>query len=375
MKRTILTYLFAFYCIATIAQVKVVFKIDSYHAVKDKPAMYLAGDFNGWNPADNAWKMQGSSSGPVLIKNMLAGKISFKVTRGNWDKVECDSTGKAIVNREYNIVHDTTIVLNVAAWQDYAPAQEVKRTASANVHIISEKFDMPQLGRQRRIWIYLPADYETSEKKYPVLYMNDGQNLFDEATGNFGEWSVDETLDKLPVKKQCIVVGIDNGGNERLAEYSPYPSKYAKEAQGDKYIEFLVNTLKPYIDAHYRTKKDARHTAIAGSSMGGLISFYAILKHPEIFGKAGVFSPAFWINPEIFQYAQQTSLNKTSAFYFTCGDQEGSTMTSDMQKIYDIIKPKSKTAAQSPVVVLKGERHNEKQWRTSFPAFYEWLSW
>lgn len=338
-------------------------------------AIFLAGDFNGWNPADTAWKMKWADSGVILAKQLPVGKISFKITRGSWERVECDSAGKAIPNREHTIAHDTTIVLNVAVWQDYAPAQKVKHTASANVHIISEKFDMPQLGRQRRIWIYLPADYETSGRKYPVLYMHDGQNLFDEATGNFGEWGVDETLDKLPVKQRCIVVGIDNGGSERLAEYSPYASKYAKEAQGDKYIDFLVNTLKPYIDGHYRTQKDVKHTAIAGSSMGGLISFYAILKYPKVFGKAGVFSPAFWINPEIFQYARQTPLNKTSAFYFTCGDEEGSTMTTDMQKIYDILKPKSKTAGQSPVVVLKGERHNEKQWRGSFPAFYDWLGW
>ncbi|RYY36324.1 MAG: alpha/beta hydrolase [Sphingobacteriaceae bacterium] len=375
MRRIILSGLICLCCLYAEAQVKVTFKIGTYHAVKQKPAMYLAGDFNGWNPADSAWKLNGSGDGPVLVKSMSVGKISFKVTRGSWETVEGDTTGKGIANREYNITRDTTITLNIATWQDFAPKAPAKHTSSPNVHIIDEAFDIPQLATKRRIWIYLPADYKTSGKRYPVLYMHDGQNLFDEASGNFGEWGVDEALDALSTAKQCIVVGIDHGGNERLAEYSPYPSKYAKEAKGDRYIDFLVKNLKPYIDANYRTKKDAAHTAIAGSSMGGLISFYAILKYPKVFGKAGIFSPAFWINPEIFKYAEDVQLNKASAFYFTCGDQEGTSMTVDMQKIYGIIKPKTKLAAQSPVVVLKGERHNEKQWRESFPDFYNWLGW
>src|SRR5579872_3666428 len=134
-----------------------------------------------------------------VVKTLAPGVYNFKVTRGDWQKVECTETGKTKGNRSATIAHDTTIVLAIAGWQDNFKPEERKHTASANVHIISEKFDMPQLGRQRRVWIYLPADYESSGKKYPVIYMHDGQNLFDDYTSGYGEWGIDEIMDKLPL--------------------------------------------------------------------------------------------------------------------------------------------------------------------------------
>lgn len=277
--------------------------------------LFLAGDFNGWNPADKAWELVKTDGEKyALTKSLPAGVYHFKITRGGWNTVECDAAGKQIDNRLLKLAADTSVMLDVAGWQDNFAPVEKKHTASAQVHIISEKFYMPQLGRQRRIWIYLPKDYETAKKKYPVIYMHDGQNLFDEYTSGYGEWGIDELMDQIPAKEQCIIVGIDHGGDYRITEYDPYDSKYGK-GRGDDYTQFLVKTLKPYIDTHYRTIKDAKHTTIAGSSMGGLISMYAAVKHPDVFGNAGVFSPAFWIAPDIYKLVQDTSLSKTSRFY------------------------------------------------------------
>jgi len=202
--------------------------------------------------------------------------------------------------------------------------------------------------------------------------MHDGQNLFDAYTAAYCEWGVDEILDKLPIKEECIVVGIDHGGDYRITEYDPYDSKYGK-GRGDDYVDFLAKTLKPYIDSHYRTIIDTRHTTIAGSSMGGLISMYAALKYPDVFGNAGVFSPAFWIAPDIFKFAQQKSLPAKSRFYFVCGDAEGPGVVADIQKMADIIFAKGKNEDNAPVVVIKGAGHNEKQWNGDFPGFYSWL--
>jgi predicted alpha/beta superfamily hydrolase len=142
------------------------------------------------------------------------------------------------------------------------------------VKIIGSNFFIPQLNRYRRIWIYLPVSYATSGKKYPVLYMHDGQNVFDDSTSFSGEWGVDETLDTLEIKtKEVIVVAIDNGGDKRMNEYSPYDMDRFGKGEGDLYVDFLVNTLMPYINRNYRTKKYGRNTFVAGSSMGGLISF------------------------------------------------------------------------------------------------------
>ena len=355
-------------------QVKVVFKTDNIPVFKTAAkTIFLAGDFNNWNPADTAWMMkQGQPGQYQLIKNISKGKYSFKATKGSWDMVECGTGGKDVANRDIAIEHDTTITLNIADWKDNYPVQQKKHTASANVHIISENFDMPQLGRQRRIWIYLPADYATSHKKYPVIYMHDGQNLFDEYTAGYGEWGIDEILDKLPVKDQCIIVGIDHGGEYRITEYDPYDSKYGK-GRGDDYVDFLAKTLKPYIDNNYRTKKDARHTTVAGSSMGGLISAYAVLKYPNVFGNAGVFSPAFWIAPDIYKYAQQVKLPAKTRFYFVSGNIEREGMVPDMLKMDTILLAKGLSVHNAPYTIMNGYKHNEQQWNTDFPAFYYWL--
>ncbi|MGF7074842.1 putative peptidase [Mucilaginibacter sp. 3215] len=150
--------------------------------------LFLAGDFNGWNPADKTWELVKNNKGSyTLNKELPAGIIHFKVTRGNWNTVKCDATGKAIENRTLKIQGDTTVRLDIAGWQDNFAQPEKKHTATERVHVISEQFEMPQLGRQRRVWIYLPAGYEADKKKYPVIYMHDGQNLFDEYTSSYGE--------------------------------------------------------------------------------------------------------------------------------------------------------------------------------------------
>ena len=355
-------------------QVKVTFKTAQIPASKDVAVhLYLAGDFNGWNAADSASEMVPGGQGTYsLTKSLPAGTYNFKVTRGSWDKVESTATGGMTQNRSASVTHDSTIIMSIQGWQDNFPKAEKKHTASANVHIIDEKFDIPQLGRQRRVWIYLPADYASSDRKYPVIYMHDGQNLFDEYTSGYGEWGVDEIMDKMPQKDQCIIVGVDHGGQYRISEYDPYDTKYGK-GQGDAYVDFLAKNLKPYIDAHYRTRKDAQHTTVAGSSMGGLISLYALLKYPEVFGNAGVFSPAFWLSSDLFQYAEKAKLEKYSRMYFVCGDSESDTMVSDMKKMADVIRAKGVSEQNTPEVIAKGAKHNEKQWNSDFPAFYTWL--
>src|ERR1700761_8778592 len=148
-------------------QIIVTFKIMKIPPSKDLSVrLFLAGDFNGWNPSDGTWEMTKNDDGTCQVsRNMAGGTYSFKATRGSWQMVECSADGKSIENRTVKIIHDTTIVITIANWQDNFKQEEKKHTASVNVHVISESFDMPQLGRQRRVWIYLPADYPSSHKK------------------------------------------------------------------------------------------------------------------------------------------------------------------------------------------------------------------
>ncbi|MBZ0301052.1 MAG: alpha/beta hydrolase [Anaerolineae bacterium] len=185
-------------------------------------------------------------------------------------------------------------------WQDY-PVQE--HTVHGTVRVLPELYS-PQLDNARSILVYLPSGYEPGEDRYPVLYMHDGQNLFDAYTSFAGEWHVDETLLRLETEGiKAIVVGIPNGGSERVNEYSPFRDPRHGGGKGDRYLDFLADTLKPRIDADFRTLPGRDHTGLMGSSMGGLISLYGYFYRPETFGFAGAMSPAFWFAQRaIFPY-------------------------------------------------------------------------
>jgi len=241
-----------------------------------------------------------------------------------------------------------------------------------NVYIIDKAFYMPQLQRSRRIWLYLPLEYQSTKQYYPVLYMQDGQNLFEDWSAFSEEWGVDETLNSLQGK--CIVVGIDNGGEKRLNEYTMHDHEKYGKGEGAAYLSFLVETLKPFIDETYRTLPGREHTYIAGSSLGALISFYACLYYPEVFSAAGIFSPAFWIAPqlgdEIRNKAAQNS-QYPQRFYFYYGDKEGRQMILKTKAVIQQLQSFDHYTLKR--VVNKEGTHSEAEWRATFPSFYKWI--
>ena len=336
-------------------------------------SLYLAGSFNGWNPQDKNFRFQKDSKGNYFLETKLADVMhEFKVTRGSWTKVECKKDGGDIQNRFLKLSTDTSVQINIEEWADRFVKKPRVSTASKNVKIIDTAFLIPQLKRTRRVWIYLPPGYSTTQRKYPVLYMHDGQNVFDDATSFAGEWGVDETLDSISAKKrEIIVVAVDHGGPKRINEYCPYDMERYGKGEGDQYVDFLVKTLKPFIDKNYRTVKDKSGTFIAGSSMGGIISMYAVLKYPKVFGGAGVFSPAFWIGPKIFDDIKTKGKFVNSKIYFYCGKQESETMEPDMIKAFEEMRKVSKS--HMTTVVRPDGKHTEWVWRQEFPLFYLWM--
>ena len=255
-------------------------------------------------------------------------------------------------------------ILSAASAQD-------KGTASAQVATFN--LDSPQMHTSKKIWFYLPKGYDKSTKRYPVIYMHDAQNLFDAKTSYVGEWNIDEKLDSL--NAQVIVIGIEHGGEKRMEELTPYKNEKYGGGKADDYLDFIVKTLKPEVDKKFRTKANAANTTIMGSSLGGLVSFYAILKYPEVFGKAGVFSPSFWFNrKEIFALAEAKKKIKTK-IYFLCGDSEGDAdMVKDLDAMDKLLSSKRCDCKHltKKVVVPKGQ-HNEKLWRDGFVKAYLWL--
>ena len=247
---------------------------------------FLAGTCNGWNPADSASRFSAIDAGePILTLWLKEGPLEFKITRGSWKQVESAANGRAIANRQAQIRGDTVLRLRISGWADQFTGSQPVHTRSSRVQILDSAFRIPQLNRTRRVWIYLPPDYHQSQKRYPVVYMQDGQNLFDDATSYSGEWGVDECLDTLGVS--CIVVGVDHAGVRRMNEYAPFDMPQFGAGEGKQYAEFLVKVLKPYVDAHFRTRRAASSTFIAGSSMGGLISAYVLASYPRVVGGAG----------------------------------------------------------------------------------------
>lgn len=334
-------------------------------------SIYISGSFNGWNPSDEQYKFNKDNNGHYLIVlNLPVGKYEFKITKGSWDKVEVSQDGKNIENRKLTVDGNMNLELFISGWQDKFISKKATSSASKNVRIVETTFFIPQLNRSRRIWVYLPDGYATAKTRYPVLYIQDGQNVFEDSSSFSGEWGVDEFLDSTG-KKKCIVVAIDNGGDKRLNEYNPFDNARFGKGEGDAYLDFIVHTLKPYIQKKFRTIKSFKNTFIAGSSMGGLISMYAVLKYPKVFGGAGVFSPSFWITSEIDNYIEQKAKKVKSKIYFYAGMEEGESMVPGMLKVFEQMARKSK--ARMTTVIRSEGKHNEATWRKEFPFFYQWL--
>ncbi|AGH44730.1 alpha/beta hydrolase [Paraglaciecola psychrophila] len=258
----------------------------------------------------------------------------------------------------------------------FACSEPIKTsTATDNVLVLPYQFLMPELDRQRSIRLYLPPSYQTSAKRYPVIYMHDGQNLFDDMTAFSGEWQVDESLNQLAEKHglEVIVVGIDNGGDFRMNELSPWENKRFGEAQGKQYMDFIVDIVKPYIDTNFRTQSDRLHTAIMGSSMGGLISHYGVHAYPDVFSKAGVFSPAYWYSQDVFSFTQFKKAPLDARLYVMYGDKEGDGMIADTNQMQRQLRQQGHPKQNTLFKRVPNGEHNEQLWRTEFTEAVQWL--
>jgi len=193
------------------------------------------------------------------------------------------------------------------------------------------------LGNVRTVRVLLPPSYnENTLKSYPVLYMHDGQNLFSAATSSFGvEWQVDETAESLMsqgLMQEAIIVGIDNAGGARISEYTPSVDASYGGGNGDSYLDAIENELKPYIESTYRAKTGAQNTLMMGSSLGGLISFYAGWTRSDVYGKvAGMSSSFWWDSEQLVNTVQNHSTASPQAdFYIDIGGNEGSVSSSQL---------------------------------------------
>jgi predicted alpha/beta superfamily hydrolase len=263
----------------------------------------------------------------------------------------------------------------LAACAAQAPAARPS-TAGPGVHVLAQRLAMPGLGRERTLRLYLPPSYESAPaRRYPVIYMHDGQNLFDDATSYVGEWGIDETLDEFARTRgfEAIVVGIDHGGDERPHELSPWTNARYGPAQGEQYMAFVADTVKPFIDARYRTQPGRESTAIVGSSMGGLMSHYALLRYPQVFGKAAIFSPSYWYSDEVYAQTAAHPWPRGTRTYFYIGGREGEESVPDVDRMIALLGAQDHPLGDITLHVEPSAEHNERAWRAEFPRAVAWL--
>jgi len=342
----------------------------------DRP-IYIAGNFNEWREEDPAFQFHKVGAGKYIYEfpkyMKLSYPIKYKYTKGDWRHVELDEYGNPIRNR---IIEEATEEVEdlVPRWLNngvsYNSALLPKKV------LVDEDFGLPQLNRTRRIWALLPHDYDETDRHYPVIYLQDGQNLLEEHAP-FGSWSIDKKLAVLAEqnKHEVIIIAIDHAGKERITEFAPFHTERFKRGDGRKYIRFMVDTLKPFIDKNYRTLPDREHTGVGGSSMGGLVSIYAGLISPEVFGRLLIFSPSLWMIPKIYFRAIDFSKPYDSRVYIYAGAKESETMIENIHRLRDVVKQKKQNDAKIHLRISIDEygQHTEYFWGSYFPKAIDWL--
>jgi metallo-beta-lactamase class B len=350
--------------------------------------VYMAGSLNAWKEGDPnyAFKEVGPGRFRLELELSRGTLLEYKLNRGTWKSVEVDDNGAENENRRLAVFGSTTITIEIPHWRDQASARTAAQQSSKqNVRVLGP-FPIPALGRDREVVVYLPPNYELEpERRFPVCYMWDGQNLFDPYTAFNMPWGVDDTCDRLIAQgalQPLIVVGIYNGGEHRLSEQSPWRDmRLNATGEGHAFMRWVVTSLKDYIDTEFRTLTGPEHTGVAGSSLGGLTSLFAVYRYPLVFGRCAALSPAFWFaRSQIFRYIAAQPHPVGAKIYLDCGEKE----TARVHPKRDFYK-----VAASMVELLKQQgfkedldlrwvsdpkgTHSEYHWARRIGPALEWL--
>jgi predicted alpha/beta superfamily hydrolase len=233
----------------------------------------------------------------------------------------------------------------------------------------------PQLENARDVDIFLPPSYVRSRRRYPVIYMQDGQNLADPERAFAGTWELTRALNNLASRGlETIVVGVPNSGAERLKEYSPFPDHRHGGGRGDAYLAFIERTLKPLVDQRVRTRPEREATGIFGSSMGGLISLYSFFRAPETFGFVGAMSPSLWFGGgAIIDYIRRDG-KPPGRIYFDAGTEEGAATLQNAAELAHVLGAKGYVTGESVQFrTVQGGRHEEAHWAERLVPALEFL--
>ena len=243
------------------------------------------------------------------------------------------------------------------------------------------KVKIPELSgeMERNAYIYLPDDYETSDKRYPVLYMFDGHNVFYDEDATYGKsWGMGEYMQHTGKDLIIVAVECNHQGHKRLEEYSPadfeFPDVGAVTGHGKEYMDWMVGTLKPYIDETYPTKADRDHTSLAGSSMGGLMALYGVCDYNHIFKNAACISPSFWMSKDkVLDIVTGAQIATDSAVYIDYGSLELPNHKTSSEALIAVARTLLTRRVNVVLNIIPGGIHNESSWEKQIPKFMEHL--
>ncbi len=244
-------------------------------------------ELGNWDPGKVALSAGAEGRREFTAEVPCGTRVEFKLTQGSWDTEMLQYGGKVPGNFTVDVEGNTLVFVEVPFFRSAASAFEALESSTGPGHYtIFRDMESGSLERRRHVVVWTPPEYEDSTRRFPVLYMHDGQNLFDESMAFGGEeWGVDETITRLTSEgriRPCIVVGVFNTADRR--------SEYSAAGKGEDYARFLISELKPMVDSKFRTLDGPENTGVMGSSMGGQISLYLGWKHPGVFGRAGCLS-------------------------------------------------------------------------------------
>ncbi len=294
---------------------KITFVVNT-NSLPQNESVFITGNTNSlgnWKPDKIKMKKLSSTKWSKTFNFSKNTILEFKFTKGSWQTEALDLKGNIPNNHELIVKNDTVLNFKISKWKDSLNSSKItKGQITGNVEYLRNLQGKGILPRDVAIW--LPPSYHFNlKKRYPVLYMHDGQNLFDPKTSSFGiDWQADETADSLIKSNninEIIIVGIYNT-IDRSNEYAP-------GVKGENYMKFIVNVLKPLIDKKYRTLPNRENCAVAGSSLGGLISMMLVWQYSNIFSKAACLSPAFvYENVNYVQYVKKTATADNSMIIY-----------------------------------------------------------
>lgn len=338
--------------------------------------VYISGNFNQWRTQDKDFMMEKIGDGLYHFKFSFdfnyPNELLYKFTKGDWSEVEIDKYGNRTENR-FCQQHSGVRKEHVFKWRkNWLP---FKPNFLPQVKLISDEFEIPQLNKKRKIWALLPYDYDKSTDKYPVLYLQDAQNLFNEKA-QFGNWEIDKKLAVMAEYNigKIIVIAIEHAEKDRIKEYNVGKTVLGM-GQGKQYIRFVTDTLKPFIDNNFRTKPQREHTGIGGSSMGGLVSIFSGLMYPEVYGKLMIFSPSLWVVPKLNISNDFDEEAQDTKIYLYAGGDESATMIEHVKRFKKkMLKSEFITDKMKIKLSINMEgKHSESYWSDEFPKAIEWL--